>query len=90
MIPFDTVSTTFVLEWFNYTYDPDYPDYPQLFRLFLMTTGKDFTAALPGRRPADTLWSRGGARPRRPEYDEATVSLETDKPSQSPTKPWST
>ena len=51
---------------------------------------KDFTAALPGRRPADTLWSRGGARPRRPEYNEATVSLETNKPTQSPTKPWST
>ena len=48
----------------------------------------DSTAALPGCRPTMTLWRRGGVRPRRPKNNEATVSLETNKSFQSPSKAW--
>ena len=44
----------------------------------------NFTAALPGSRPTITLWRRGGARPRLPKNNEATVSLGTNKSYQSP------
>ena len=48
----------------------------------------ELTAALPGSRPVDTLWRRGGARPRRPDYNEATVSLENNRYYRSPSKAW--
>ena len=54
----------------------------------LLTRANDSTAALPGCRPTMTLWRRGGVRPRRPKNNEATVSLETNKSFQSPSKAW--